>query len=237
MQQIEPFADERNQSWCIHCTRWLSDVKVNRDHVPSKSLLYRPYPANLPVVEICEDCNSGFSKDEEYLLVFLSAVLSGSTDPACQSNPQAAAVLRRNEKLKARIERAKTAYETIGGKTETVWKPEPDRVRQVLVKNARGHAYFEYGEPLMDDPARVWFTPIQCLASEERAAFEITGGDGVWPEVGSRMMTRLATGQDLVGSWVEVQPGIYRYAVFQEGGLVVRIVLHDYLAAEIVWDA
>ena len=120
MQQIEPFADERNQSWCIHCTRWLSDVKVNRDHVPSKSLLYRPYPANLPVVEICEDCNSGFSKDEEYLLVFLSAVLSGSTDPACQSNPQAAAVLRRNEKLKARIERAKTAYETIGGKTETV---------------------------------------------------------------------------------------------------------------------
>lgn len=182
MQQIEPFADERNQSWCIHCTRWLSDVKVNRDHVPSKSLLYRPYPANLPVVEICEDCNSGFSKDEEYLLVFLSAVLSGSTDPACQSNPQAAAVLRRNEKLKARIERAKTAYETIGGKTETVWKPEPDRVRQVLVKNARGHAYFEYGEPLMDDPARVWFTPIQCLASEERAAFEITGGTAFGPK-------------------------------------------------------
>jgi hypothetical protein len=235
MQQIETFTDERNQSWCIHCTRWLSEVKNSRDHVPTRSLLRQPYPTNLPVVTICEDCNRGFSKDEEYLLVFLSAVLSGSTDPTCQSNSRAAAALRRNEKLKARIERAKIAYKTISGKSQFIWKPEPDRVRRVLVKNARGHAFYEYGEPLMADPVRVWFTPLQCLNGEERVAFEDTGGDGVWPEVGSRMMTRLASGHDLVDMWVDVQPGTYRYAVFQANGLVVRIVLHEYLAVEVVW--
>ena len=108
---------------------------------------------------------------------------------------------------------------------------------RVLLKNARGHAYFEYGEPLMDDPVRMWFTPLQCLNPEERASFEDTGGDAVWPEVGSRMMTRLAIGHDLVGSWIEVQPAVYRYSVFQDGGIIVRIVLYDYLAAEIAWDS
>jgi hypothetical protein len=54
-----------------------------------------------------------------------------------------------------------------------------------------------------------------------------------WPEVGSRMATRLLTGEDTAGHWVVVQDGIYRYSVQQTGGLRVRSVLSEYLATEI----
>ena len=58
---------------------------------------------------------------------------------------------------------------------------------------------------------------------------------GVLPEVGSRMMTRVMTGQDLADGWVVAQDGVYRYAVAQAGTLLVRTVLFEYLATEVYW--
>ena len=49
------------------------------------------------------------------------------------------------------------------------------------------------------------------------------------------MMTRVLTGQDLDGPWVIVQDGVYRYAVSQTGGVLVRSILYDYLATEVFW--
>ena len=57
-----------------------------------------------------------------------------------------------------------------------------------------------------------------------------------WPEVGSRMMTRLLTGKDLAGGWVVVQNGVYRYAVMDAGPMLVRMILGEYLAAEVRWN-
>jgi hypothetical protein len=73
----------------------------------------------------------------------------------------------------------------------------------------------------------------------ERQEFEsLSDGGGLvpWPEVGSRMMTRLPTGEDTAGQWIIVQKGVYRYSVQQAGGLRVRAVLSEYLAAEVQWD-
>jgi hypothetical protein len=56
-----------------------------------------------------------------------------------------------------------------------------------------------------------------------------------WPEVGSRMMTRVMTGQDLSDGWVIVQQGVYRYAIVQEGVMFVKMVLFEYLAAQVFW--
>ena len=89
-------------------------------------------------MQICEPCNSGFSLDEEYLLAFLGSVLSGSTDTAQQTDPSAAHILQRNEKLRARIDKAKSEYRTRGGETRLVWQPESDRINRVVLKNARG---------------------------------------------------------------------------------------------------
>ncbi len=201
MDQIRDYVDERQKAWCIHCSAPLATRRVNRDHVPSKALLRKPYPVNLPSVNVCVACNGSFAQDEEYAVAFLGSVLAGSTDP---SNPDnfASGILARSPHLKMRIERAKTRYKTIGGETRALWKPELERINRVVLKNARGHAFFECGEPMLDEPSRIEVVPLMALTGGDRDGFEKVGMEAVWPEVGSRMMMRMLTGQicRMVGS-------------------------------------
>lgn len=239
MDQIREFVDDRQKAWCIQCGDQVADVDTNRDHVPSKALLRKPYPENLPVVDTCVACNEGFSPDEEYLRLFLHCVLIGSTDPERHSDAKIARALQRHKKLRARIERSKTEYRTIGGETRCVWKPERERVERIVVKNARGHVFYEYGEPMLGGATRVWTLPLTVMSASEREEFEY---DGVVeelagsPEVGSRMMTRALTGQDMRDGWVIVQDGVYRFRVQQRCGIVVRSVLSEYFATEVHWS-
>ncbi len=54
---------------CTYCGKSKS---VTADHVPPKNLFRKPYPPNLWTVPSCEDCNSGFSKDDEYFRLVLT---------------------------------------------------------------------------------------------------------------------------------------------------------------------
>ena len=237
MDEIEEFSDARHKAWCIHCRASLGSVKTSRDHVPTKTLLRPPYPANLPIVLVCHDCNQGFRKNEEYLVAFLSVVISGTTDPELQVSASAARILRHNTQLRAEIELAKREYKSRDGQDNLIWNADLNRIVPVVVKNARGHAFYEYGEPMLDDPESVLVVPLPTLTASERASFEEVPDSGAWPEVGSRMMTRVMTGQDLDGSWIVVQEGSYRFAVTQaDGGLVVRSILSEYLATEVRWS-
>jgi hypothetical protein len=221
----------------VHCAKWIGEGESNRDHVPSRSLLRKPYPANLPTVSVCKSCNEGFSFDEEYLVALLGCVLTGSTSPDRQDNPTVERILERSPSLRRRIESARTESRTVfDHETSIVWAPERERVERVILKNARGHAYFEYGEPMLEPPTHVWFAPLPVLSSEDRSQFEHVPRGSLWPEVGSRMMTRVLTGQDLLEGWVIAQDRVYRYAVVQEGGLMVRSVMEEYLATEVLWD-
>ena len=173
MYQINEFVDERQKAWCIQCRAGIGEVDTSRDHVPSKALLRKPYPDNLPVVNICVECNNGFSEDEEYLHLFLQCAL------------------------------------------------------------------FEYGEPMLGEPTRVWTLPLTAMSVSERDDFEY---DGVVeelarsPEVGSRMMVRVFTGQDMRDGWVIVQDGVYRFRVQERSGIVVRSALCEYVATEVHWS-
>jgi hypothetical protein len=239
MERIEEFVDDRQKSWCIHCTRWLSEIEATEDHVPTKSLLAKPRPHHLPVVTICRECNNGFSRDEQYTVAFLSCVLAGSTDPERQGNASAARALSGSSALRAMIDQSKQKFMTIGGEPRIFWHADMDRVCRVVLKNARGHAYFEYGEPKMEAPLHIWARPLESMSRSELAEFEEQDGAGgftPWPEVGSRMMTRIATGLDMDGDWVVVQDGHYRYAVDDVEGLRVRSVLWEYLATEVLWE-
>jgi hypothetical protein len=51
-------------------------------------------------------------------------------------------------------------------------------------------------------PKYVWTAPLQNLTAEHRSNFENVDIGGIWPEVGSRMMIRVVTGQDLLRGWV-----------------------------------
>ena len=239
MDFIEEFVDERLKGSCIQCGAWLGIADTNKDHVPSKGLLRIPLPENLPIVEICATCNSGFSADEEYLFLFLNCVLSGSTDPDRQTDERVARALRRHKKLRARIERSKVENLTIEGNMECVWNRETARIKRVVIKNARGHAFYEYGEPVLTEPEHVCAAPLKTLTVAKREEFENFGTVGdvaLWPEVGSRMMTRVLTGQDLRDGWVIVQDNVYRYRVEQCNGMLVRSVLFEYLATEVRWS-
>lgn len=245
MDQLRDFADERLIHGCVYC-RGLGGT---RDHVPSRILLEPPYPENLPVVDACESCNQGFSVDEQYLVCFVEATLAGTTDPDQIRRPSVARALRRSAALRARIEAAKT----IRGNLVT-FAPETDRLRTVVLKLARGHAAFDLSQICNEEPDHLWIGPFGAMTNEIRALFDLPHQQEMLGEVGSRGIQRLLVteialptadcGQDsttirtLLNDWVEVQEGYYRYlAIDDVGGVVIRIVIAEFLACEIGWKS
>jgi len=183
----------------------------------------------------CLECNEQFSDDEQYFGAFLHCVLAGSTEPDDHAEQWVQRALRHNRRLRARIEAAKRS-ETVDDEVRLTWIPELARVHRVVLKNARGHAFHEFGEAVLEEPKHVWAFPLTRMTDAQRRDFEV-GRPGLagWPEVGSRAMQRLATGVDMDNGWVVVQPAVYRYRVEQDDGLVVRAILRDYLATEVHW--
>jgi len=112
------------------------------------------------------------------------------------------------------------------------------RVENVVLKLARGHAAFELSEPQYHEPSYVMIGPLHLLTAEERQYFETPPEVSVWPEIGSRAMQRMVVVDDAVFSpeWIDVQPGQYRYLAVAEQAVVIRIVVGEYLACEVIWD-
>ena len=76
-----------------------------------------------------------------------------------------------------------------------------------------------------------------AFTDEAVRSFETIDYGSVWPEVGSRLMSRLIGGEDMrPDGRVIVQPNVYRFAVVDDGQFVVRTVIREYLATEVIWD-
>lgn len=226
MKQFRDFSDERTKfNGCVFCGGEIE----NRDHIPSRVFLERPYPENLPVVPSCRKCNQSFSLDEEYLACLVECAKNGSVEAASMKGGKAAKILRRQQLLKSRLISARLEQ-----MKEIYWKPEYERVLNIVLKLARGHAAFELGEPFLDNPSSVNFIPLCSMASGVRVEFEQCSWNGFWPEVGTRGMQRMVNvGFDL--PWIEVQQDKYRYLVNPRPPMV-RIVIAEYLTAEVIWD-
>lgn len=227
------FSDDRLAGCCVYC----GGPAETRDHVPSRILLDDPLPEDLPVVAACARCNQGFSLDEEYLACLVDCVMVGTANPSRSHRDKIRRALEQNPSLTARLDACKRMDD--GGRL--IWKPEENRVRNVFLKLARGHAAFELGLPLLDAPLSVRICPLLAMSHEQQAAFEgaSAGELRCWPEIVSRAFLRAGefppySGQQ--GSWVVVQPGRYRYAVDQPGGVVVQIIIGEYLACRIEWE-
>jgi hypothetical protein len=241
MDQLLNLADERLINDCIFC----GDSADTRDHVPSKIFLTSPYPENLPVVGACKVCNQGFSKDEQYLVCFLESVLAGSTEPSKIQNSHVARTMKRAPALRARIEAAKSE---LNG--QIVFNPEEERIKNVMLKLARGHAAFELSQPCKEEPDRYWCGPLKSLDQESQDDFDAAHIQQLLGEIGSRSMQRMfaaevslvstsgeKTLQVVVNDWVDVQQGRYRYlAIDDVNGVIIRIMIADYLACEVEWQ-
>ena len=235
MKQIYHFSDQLGSVSSIPCPEKNHSGRRSRDHIPTKALLNPPYQENLMDVGMCQECNSGFAKDEEYFAAFLASVISGSTEPDPIQFLAASRILAHNPRLRSRIDAARRLEVTPRKDTLVTWTPELERIERVIVKNARGHVLFELGQAFGTPPTHVAIAPIEQLTPLQLSQFEHPQGLSGWPEVGSRLMLRLLeTGEVQDDGWIAVQDGIYRYAV---GELPrVRIVLREYLAAEVAWD-
>jgi len=234
----KPFMDKRLTGMCVYC----GGQDDTDDHVPSKTLLEEPLPAHVPVVRACAACNAGFSLDEQYLSCFLECVLCGTTDPSGIQRASIRRTLAGSPPLAARIAASQTTDES----GDLIWQPEVDRIRRVVLKLARGHAAYEL-YPQLEDPDEVAFVPFLVMSDDERSAFEEVNSGPLqpWPELGSRAFLRACgvypdseqAGPLLqAGSWIIVQPGRYRYSVIETGGVLVRIVLSEYLACAVTWE-
>lgn len=237
MKQMRNYVDERHKGWCIHCGAVLGSVESNLDHVPSKTILNRPFPENLPTVRICKSCNTSFSNDEQYFTAFLGSVLAGTTDPDQQVVERAEKILGSNYRLQDEIQTQLEVVKDADGKDQVTFVPELGRIQNVVVKNARGHFLFEHGQPAKGEPERVAIQPISTLSPDTLANFETIDYGAGWPEVGSRLMQRLISGEDMrPDGWVVVQPNVYRFAAIDQGQFIVRTVIREYLATEVAWD-
>ena len=235
MKQIYHFSDQLASVDYIPCSEHHHNGRYSRDHIPSKALLNVPYPENLMDVGMCQDCNSGFGRDEEYFAAFLASVISGSTEPDPLQFPTASRILAHNPRLRSRIDAARHVEADAGNGTAIIWTPELERIERVIVKNARGHVLFELGQGIDLPPTQVNIVPIQQMSPWQLNQFEHPMSTAGWPEVGSRMMLRLIeTGECGEGGWIEIQRGIYRYAVDELPR--VRMVIREYLAAEVAWN-
>ncbi len=224
------FADNRLLGVCVYCGK----APSTRDHIPSRVLLDEPFPDNLPVADCCETCNDGFSLDEQYLACFIDCVIAGSTLPSDVARPKVSRILAETPALASRICRTKT--EELAG--QKVWEPEIDRVKNVILKLARGHVAYELSLLQIDEPLCITCTPIIAMADRDVERFLNPQETPSWPEIGSRAF-RTACKQfpELAADhWQIVQPGRYQYLVSQADGLFVRILLSDYLACEVRWD-
>lgn len=244
MDHLNDYADARLLDGCMFCDSPIG--YLTRDHVPSRVLLDRPFPANLPVVDACETCNNGFSLDEEYLACLIDSVVSGTTDPEMLSRDVVKRIMRDRPALRERIERSRHVIDQ-----RVHFAPEAVRVDNVIRKLARGHAAFELSTPLRRDPDVLEWWALPSMSRRHLEAFDAAHVHGLIGEVGSRSTQRImvvtttlksATGEMVtaplfVSDWIEVQEGRYRYlATDDAGGSTIKIVIGEYLACEVRWS-
>lgn len=205
----------------------------------------KPYPPNLPVVGCCEKCNQNFSKDEQYFVCLIESVLCRSTDPGKINRPSVSKIMKKLPTLRQRIENSKTEM-----KGQIVFVPEFDRIRNVMLKLARGHAAFELSHPCRKKPDHFWCGPLLALPQEVQEDFNSVHFQEILGEIGSRNIQRLLvtemtqltengetnTINMIINDWLDVQDGLYRYlAIDDMGSIVIRIVIAEYLACEVEW--
>ena len=230
MEQIRTFSDSRLEGHCIYC----GNEPETKEHVPSKILLDKPFPENLPVVQACAKCNQGFSLDEEYLACLLECALCGTTEPELLKRGKISKILIRKPKLRAKLEKSKKDNDG-----QIHFQSEIERIRNVIKKLAQGHAKFENSETQFDEPYQVWFQPITLMTEDESDKFFGNEELSLVPEIGSRAFQRTMLDEQGIprAYWKEVQENNYSYSIAHvASGLRVRMLIWNYLVGEVIWE-
>lgn len=192
---------------CIHCARAITRSTSSRDHIPSKFLLVHPYPDNIETIRVCTECNRSFAQDEEYMAAFLGTLLWNGDEPKSQLER----ILESNWVLQDDLDDSLFIV-TSDAKQRIALEPDEQRLRRVVSKNAVGHMFLALG--VAPRPSKISICVLENLPYAVR--------EGLYG---------LSTG------WITVQEGAYRYQLVDQGALVVRSVIHEFLATETIWPS
>jgi hypothetical protein len=140
-------------------------------------------------------------------------------------------ILYRKPQLASKIFNAR-----MGAKSDVEYKVESNRLINVIVKLAKGHALYELNDPQVEAP-----TKISIISSFFQNSSNILHEENqkqiILPEIGSRAIQRAAIeGEGVSFPWVIVQPGRYRYATTIGDGISIRIIISEYFSCEVVWE-
>lgn len=241
MQYLSDLADDRLIDGCIYC----GGKPDTREHVPSRILLNKPFPENLPVMPACADCNQSYSMDEEYVACVIGCMMSGTTMPNEIKDERVSKTLNRKPNLRAAIENSKSETDSV-----RVYRFDEKRLLNVLIKLAKGHSAFELGHLERKAPDHYWWDFKKNFSKEEWESFDIAEVTNLLGEIGSRNFQRMyvveapfinsvgesETTQLIINDWVDVQEDVYRYqTIDNEDGVTIRIIIREFIAFEAFW--
>lgn len=227
MKQIKNLGDERQTTFCCYCG---GDTKT-RDHLPPKVFLDPPYPENLYVVGACEQCNHGFSLDEQYTACIIECARLCTIDLNSLERDKVIRILGNNPSL---LQRIRESYIDIAEGTQ--FHIEYDRVNNIFMKLAQGHAVFDLNDPKLDQPDEFSTGLLSGLSNAEYRRFTSPSRLSLIPEIGSRAMLRVYIFEGMPHiEWITVQEGRYRYLVTVEHNIIVRLIFSEYLWFEAIW--
>lgn len=164
-----------NEIICAYCG---ADAPQTNDHIPPKNLFPKPLPENLLTVPCCEDCRSGWSKDDEYFRIALLSSFNLSEVPALQ--PVIDSIFRSLGRPQARglgklvessiVEKEQCTKEGIVVGVSPAFKLEMPRIERVGGRIIRALFFKEFKQPL----------PTTHVAS---ASIQQFGMDNLWQTI------------------------------------------------------
>ena len=115
---------------------------------------------------------------------------------------------------------------------------EDERIRRVLLKLAVGHIAYECNEVMTDEPEYLNYKILPELPGESVSEFDKNYIVDILPELGSPLFQKIVELSDgsIYYPWFMVQDGQYRYMIICNEGILIRIVIGEYLFAEIKWE-
>lgn len=231
-------SDRQFDGICAYC----GAIADTRDHVPSKALLDEPYTENIPVVPCCYKCNNDFSKDEEYFSCAIECCKHMTTNLSSLKRNKVIKALKRNPKLKSELSESIIIQKDSFGNDFYSFNFDNNRLINVIIKLAKGHARYEHSSPFLEEPKSIFFNTISDLSEEEKRLFYTIPISNKLTEIGSRssnFVIQKLEG-DIVGVislWEMVQENHYQYLVYYDevsNHTEVRIELANMFCIQVI---
>lgn len=220
--------------------------------MPAKVFLEKPYPNDLPVLPACRCCNNGFSEDELYVKMYIDSLkyLSGYGSSLKKHT------LENLKKNTAFLDAQSDLSRYYDGKS----LPTNQRIERILTKLAIGHMVYELSEGYSDNgrytkPKQISYSFLLNMPKSEVESFDdfIIMTDKKVPTIGSRVYDKIYVLESalrhvdkrenkklqmLLMTWSDIQEYNYKYIAWMENNCTfhVKIVIHDFLFAEIIFD-